>query len=208
VALRERLLALGGIVVIVGVVIGSVYAAGLIGAGAGVEGLESVTLLETRRDRGQEGMEVGPRAGQLAPDFEISDFEGERHRLSDYRGQAVYINFWATWCVPCRVEMPDLHILQSEFPDELVVITVNRRESLGRATAFLEELPNVDGGTGISFTVDGVDPDDTLFAEYRALGMPSSVIIDPSGVVARVHYGIIDLEMMRESVRAALGDGE
>jgi len=206
-SVRERLIALAGLVVIVGVLVGLLAVGGVLGNQSGGEGIEDVELLDTPRDEGQGDLEVGTRAGQLAPDFEISDFEGERHRLSDFRGQVVYVNFWATWCVPCQEELPDLAYVADQHGDELAVITVNRKESVDKARDFLADLPRFDGSRGATFTVDGVDPDDTLFDEYRGLEMPSSFVIDPNGVVVQVAnagIGQLSREEMQEAIDAAL----
>ncbi len=206
--LTQRLVALAGLVVIVGVVVGVLFAAGLIGNQGGGKGIESAVLLETSQPAARSGLDVGPQVGKLAPDFEISDFTGTRHRLSDFRGKPVYVNFWATWCVPCQVELPDIQKLQVEHKDELAVISVNRREPLGRAMDFLRNLPLEDGGTGVSFSVNGMDPDDTLYDEYVRLlppPMPVSVFIDADGVITRLYTGLIRLPTMEQAVTEALG---
>lgn len=203
--IRGRLAALAGLVVIVGGAVGALLAAGLLGNQGGGEGIESVLLLDSPADA--RGLDVGPEAGKLAPDFEISAFDGTRHRLSDFRGKAVYVNFWATWCVPCQVELPDMQQLQAAHRDELVVIAVNRRESLSRAEAYFRNLPRNDGGSGVSFAVNGIDPDDRLYQEYRALGMPASFFIDANGVVTRVFNGLIRLPQMEKAVAEALESG-
>jgi thiol-disulfide isomerase/thioredoxin len=190
--------ALGGLVIIVGVAVGGLALAGLLGNRGGGAGIESVALLDTPPVSTQPGLVVGPETGKLAPDFEISSFDGERHRLSDFRGKPVYVNFWATWCLPCALELPDIQELQRRHGDGLVVITVNRRESLDRAERYFSRMPRKDGGTGVSFTVNGIDPDDTLYREYRALGMPVSVFVDADGVVTRVVNGLIVLDQMEQ----------
>lgn len=202
--LTERLIALVGLVVIVGVAVVVLLALGLLGNQGGGEGIADAAILDTPRPPGRADLEVGPAVGKLAPDFEISDYDGTRHRLSDYRGKAVYVNIWATWCAPCQVELPDMVELQERFGDNLAIITVNRRESLDRARDFFEKLTRNDGGTGVSFTVDGMDPDDTLYGEYRGLGMPVSLFIDADGVVTRVYNGLIRLDAMEEAVTEAL----
>lgn len=198
----RRLSALAGLVAIVSGALGLLLAAGLLGNRGGGQGIESVRLLDP--PAGQEGLGVGPEAGKLAPDFEISAYDGTRHRLSDFRGKAVYVNFWATWCVPCQVELPDMQQLQAQHRDELVVIAVNRREPLSRAEIYFRNLPRNEGGRGVSFTVNGLDPDDKLYQEYRALGMPASFFIDANGVVTRVFNGLIRLPQMEEAVAEAL----
>ncbi len=120
------------------------------------------------------------------------------------RGQVVYVNFWATWCLPCLLEMPHIAALQEEFGDELAIITVNRRESLDAAETYFENLPLLDGGTGVSFTVDGMDPDDTLYDLYRAIAMPTSFFVDADGVISIVGHGLISLDQMRSAVDGAI----
>jgi thiol-disulfide isomerase/thioredoxin len=205
-SLSQRLLALGGIVVIVTAGVGVLWAAGLIGNQGGGEGIEDVVLSDPVRAAGQADLEIGAERGQLAPDFEISDFDGVRHRLSDFRGQPVYVNFWATWCVPCQIELPDVKVLADRHADDLAVITVNRREKLDTAESYFENIPLEDGSKGLGFTVDGIDPDDTLYREFRVLGMPASIFVDRDGVVTDVFNGLITLEMMEEAVAKAAGD--
>jgi thiol-disulfide isomerase/thioredoxin len=198
------LVALGGLVAIVSAVVGLLYAAGLIGNQGGGEGIAAVTLLDSPQPAARTGLEIGPQVGKLAPDFEISDIDGMRYRLSDFRGKAVYVNFWATWCTPCIKELPEIQEIQDNHPGDLVVITVNRREPVDRARNFLGNLPRTGGGTGLDFAVDGMDPDDTLYSEYKGLGMPVSFFIAPNGVITRLYNGIISLETMEEALEEAL----
>jgi thiol-disulfide isomerase/thioredoxin len=201
---RQRLIALAGIVAIVGIAVLLLWVGGVLGNQSGGEGIEDVEVMDPPRAPGEEDLDVGSRPGDLAPDFEISDFDGSRHRLSDFRGQVVYVNFWATWCVPCQEELPDLAYLADEYGDDLAVITVNRTEPLDRARSYLEDLPLLDGGTGADFTVNGMDPNDALFDRYRATAMPSSYVIDADGVVTLAYLGQLHLEDMREAVDEAL----
>jgi cytochrome c-type biogenesis protein len=197
--------ALAGLLAIVGIAVAVLAAAGVLGNQGGGEGIESVELPATPEDPSGAVTDVGAEKGKLALDFVISDYDGVRHRLSDYRGQVVYVNFWATWCVPCQAELPDLAQLQADNPSDLVVITVNRREPLDRAESYFEKIPNLQGGEGISFPVNGIDPDDTLFDAYRGLGMPTSVIVDPNGVVSSRADGLLTLEEMQAAVDEASG---
>jgi len=202
--LQGRLTALAGLVVIVGGVVAVLFFAGVLGSQGGGEGIENVRLLEPPRGPGQEDLDVAPREGSLAPDFEISDFDGARHRLSDYRGNPVYVNFWATWCGPCREELPEIQELLDRHEDDLAIITVNRSEPLDRAKAFFADIDRLNGEPGVSFTVDGMDPDDRLYNEYRGLGMPVSVFVDANGKVVKVFNGRISLEIMEEAVTQAI----
>lgn len=205
VSLKQRALRITSVGLIVGLSVLGLYALGILGSEGGGAGIENAQLLETERGAGQEELEVGPQVGKLAPDFEISDMDGARHRLSDFRGRIIYINFWATWCTPCQIEMPDIQQLLNENPDDLTVISVNRGEGLDRARDFLRDIPGPDGGEGVSFTVNGLDPDDTLYDAYRGLGMPVSVFVDREGVVTEVVNGLISFEDMEKAVYEARG---
>jgi len=206
-SLGQRLVALAGLAVIVGAVVGILLAAGLLGSQGGGEGVEEVRLLDPPRTAGQEGLRIEAAVGKLAPDFELSDFDGARHRLSDFRGKAVYLNFWATWCTPCLIELPDIYDLAQRHEGELAVITVNRAQRVGIAREYLQNLPRNDGGIGASFTVNGMDPNDALYNKYRGLGMPVSIFIDADGVVTKVYNGLLRLPQMEEAVAMALQSG-
>lgn len=201
--LRQRLIALAGIAVIVSIALAALSFVGVLGSQGGGEGIEAVQLLQTPPAPGRGDLDVGAEKGKLAPDFEISDFDGQRHRLSDYRGRVVYVNFWATWCGPCIEELPEIQALEDSNKD-VVVITVNRRQPLDDAESFLADLPNPSGGRGLSFTVNGIDPDDTLYDTYRGLGMPVSYFIDKDGVVSSLFNGQISLEEMEAAVAEAV----
>ena len=203
---KSRLLALAGLVVIVGGVMVVLFLAGALGSQGGGEGIEDALVLDPPRGPGQEDIDVLPRVGSLAPDFEISDFDGARHRLSDFRGKPVYVNFWATWCIPCQRELPETQELLDRHEDDLAIITVNRSEPLDRAEAFLANIEKLNGEPGVSFTVDGMDPDETLYREYTPFpgALPVSVFIDANGKVVKVLTGLIDLETMEEAVAEAV----
>ena len=209
--LSQRLVALGGIVVIVGVVVLILVAAGVIGGqGGGTTSsgvsIERVEFVDPPRSAGQENLAVGIEEGDLAPDFVISDFQGRRNRLSDFRGKVVYMNFWATWCTPCLFELPEIQELQDRNPTNVVVVAVNRRESLDKAESWLRGLPRTDGGKGVSFAVNGLDPNDNLYERYVRLkpAMPVSVFINPQGEISAVYNGAIRLPQMEGAVNEAL----
>ena len=196
---------MAGIVLIVGLAVAGLLAAGLLGSQGGGEGIRGVTLLPPPTAGGHSGIEVGPGAGELAPDFEVSAFDGSRHRLSDFRGKVVLLDFWASWCLFCQLELPEMYKLQQRHPDELVVVAVNRREPLDRARDYLGNITLEDRSKGVSFTIDGIDPDDTLYAEYKALGMPASFFIDTDGVIRHVANGPILLPQMEEALADTQG---
>ncbi|MEX0801574.1 MAG: TlpA disulfide reductase family protein [Dehalococcoidia bacterium] len=207
--LQRRLMALAGLIVIVGGAALVLWVAGVLGGQgggtteSGVK-IEDVELVQAPPVEGEDDLAVEPKEGSIAPDFIVSDFDGERQRLSDFRGTPVYVNFWATWCIPCQIELPDVQELQDRHEGELVVIAVNRKEPLDLALEYYRAIPKLDGEPGLDLAVEGLDPDDTLYDEYRALGMPVSVFIDANGKIARLYNGIIDLATMEESYAAAV----
>lgn len=124
----------------------------------------------------------GALDGQQAPDFALKSLSGENLRLSEYRGEVVMINFWATWCGPCRQEMPLLDELYDRY--ERVgfrLLGVNIDDDPRRAMSMAEEL-------GISFPVL-FDDRKEVSELYRVDAMPVTVIVDREGIVRYTHYG-------------------
>jgi thiol-disulfide isomerase/thioredoxin len=204
-SLRQRFVALLGVGFIVGAVLAGLWAAGVFDSTAG----EAATLVDTPPVAGV--TDVGPLAGQVAPDFEITDFDGQRHRLSDYRGDAVYINFWATWCVPCQAELPEIYALQEEYGDRIKVVEINRGETADKASKFLDGLGRLDGGMGVSFGVNGIDPTEALYKRYETLPIqvtPISIFIDARGVVTTLYNGQLTGDQMHAAVEKALSGDE
>ena len=187
-----------GIVVALLVTAGIIHRPGGSSTASGVD-VDNVLLLNTPQALGKEELPENASLGNLAPDFEISQLDdGSRVRLSDLRSQPVYINFWASWCIPCRAEMPDISELADRHP-ELATIGVNRAESPENARRFLANIRLKDGSRGITFVVNGADPDDRLYRRYRGLGMPLSLFVNAEGVVTFVHNGLLSLQMMENA---------
>lgn len=101
--------------------------------------------------------------------------------LARYKGKVVYIDFWASWCVPCRKSFPWLNELAKKYPDDLVVVGVNVDNERAAAMKFLEKYP-------ASFPLV-FDPQGKLAGEYKLEGMPSAVIVDRNGKIAHRHVG-------------------
>tara|TARA_R110002096_G_scaffold6409_2_gene29729 strand:+ start:48615 stop:49112 length:498 start_codon:yes stop_codon:yes gene_type:complete len=120
--------------------------------------------------------------GQQAPDFALKSSTGENLRLSEYRGDVVMINFWATWCGPCRQEMPLLDELYSRY--ERVgfnLLGVNIDDDSRRAMQMIEEL-------GVNFPVL-FDARKEVSKLYEVEAMPVTVLVDREGNVRYVHHG-------------------
>jgi peroxiredoxin len=120
--------------------------------------------------------------GQTAPDFVLKSATGENLRLSEYRGDVVMINFWATWCGPCRQEMPLLDELYTRYQRVgFNLLGVNIDDDSRRAMAMVNEL-------GISFPVL-FDEDKKVSKLYEVEAMPLTLLLDREGTVRHVHYG-------------------
>ena len=133
---------------------------------------------------GSEVSKIAPEVGAEAPDFVLRDLAGNDVRLSDYRGETVLLNFWATWCGPCRLEMPAIEGRYQAFKeDDFNVLAINFDESEDAVREFRDEL-------GLSFPLL-LDPGGNVQHLYRIRGYPSTVFVDPEGVVSIVHIGIL-----------------
>jgi peroxiredoxin len=135
--------------------------------------------------------------GQTAPVFDLHDDDGRAVSLAQYRGKIVVMNLWASWCPPCRAEMPDLQTVSHEFAKAgVVVIGVNQGESAERAAAFARSLD-------IAFPI-WVDDAQRYGRVYAALGLPTTVVIDRHGLVERGFDGPLTIQQMRSTLAAVV----
>lgn len=118
----------------------------------------------------------------IAPDFALQSRDGETVSLAGLRGQVVMINFWATWCGPCREEMPHLEALHQRYSAlGFTLLGVNVEEDPENAEAWLEEMP-------VSFPIL-FDPENRVSVLYNVLAMPSTVLVDRQGNLRFLHHG-------------------
>jgi peroxiredoxin len=135
----------------------------------------------------------GGLAGQTAPVFALRDDRGAPVSLPQYRGKIVVMNLWASWCPPCREEMPDLQRLSETYSARgLAIVGVNEGESPERARAFAAALH-------IRFPI-WVDTAERYGRTYAALGLPTTVIVDRNGTVVRGFDGALTFEQMKAAV--------
>ncbi len=117
-----------------------------------------------------------------APDFTIELFGGGSFTLSEMRGEPVVVNIWASWCKPCRAEMPAFENVWRQYKDRGVVfVGVDYQDNEEDATAFLEELD-------ITY-MNGPDVGDNIYEEYEATGVPETFFIDRNGIIVRKFIG-------------------
>ena len=140
----------------------------------------------------------GVHRGDLARNFAASDLDDLRMTLSELRGRPVVINFWATWCTSCLVEMPVLEQQRlAHEEDNLAIVAVNVGEGAGAAREFIESLELFD-------FVLAMDPDLTVSDAYSVRGMPHSLFIDREGVIRAEYRGQLDEATMDSYVQAAI----
>ena len=131
-----------------------------------------------------EGIIPAPMEGFLAPDFELTSLDGERLKLSELRGKAVLVNFWASWCPPCRSEMPAMQQIYTDFsPDDLVILAVNstHQDRLADVENFVSER-------NLTFPIL-LDQDGQVSASYQVRSLPTSFFVDPDGIIREVVIG-------------------
>ena len=126
--------------------------------------------------------EYGSEVGKLAPDFTLTGLDGQEVSLSDFRGKPVLINFWASWCGPCRIEMPLLQEVYEQWTSKgLVLLAVNLQESQGTVEEFIE-------GAGYTFPVL-LAPGNKVPLSYNIRGIPATFFIDADGVIRDIKIG-------------------
>jgi thiol-disulfide isomerase/thioredoxin len=140
----------------------------------------------------QEGVQKAT-LGKSVGDFALSDLEGETIHLSDYQGKFVLLNAWATWCPPCRAEMPDLNEFYQTHQDKgFEILAINAGETRDTAAQFANSL-------GLGFKVI-LDSDGKVLNGLGITGFPTSILIDPEGKVAMIHIGMIFPEDLNKKV--------
>jgi peroxiredoxin len=139
--------------------------------------------------------ELKPWSGGATPALELEDMSGQMHRLADYRGKVVLVNFWATWCEPCRAEMPSIDGLRSALDGKpFQVLAVNLAEPLSRIEKFVGTMP-------LHFPLLR-DRDGAVAKAWRARLLPASFLIGRDGRIRYVAYG--ELDWTSDAVRSVV----
>jgi thiol-disulfide isomerase/thioredoxin len=129
--------------------------------------------------------ELKPWAGGATPPLELTDLQGKKHSLADYRGKVVLVNFWATWCEPCREEMPSMERLRVSLAGRpFAVLAVNLAEPESRITKFLDTVP-------VGFPVL-LDRDTKTTRAWQAKVLPATYIVGRDGAIRYRHVGELD----------------
>ena len=132
----------------------------------------------------------------LAPDFTVYDLEGNAHKLSDFQGKPVLLNFWASWCGPCQMEMPDFQDFYEKFGEEVHFVIVNltdgQQETVESASAFIAEK-------GYTFPVY-YDTDIDAAMKYGVSAVPVSYFIDAAGRFVAWAQGAMSADMLQQGM--------
>lgn len=143
---------------------------------------------DSEATRGQEvlpesSLTEAPRVGHLAPDFVLQTLDGREVRLSDYRGHVVFLNFWATWCGPCKIEMPAMEHLYREFrPKGFAVLAVSSDADGASVTKPYRDA------LGLTFTI-AHDPELVVAHLYGVRSLPLTFLVDREGVITHQIFG-------------------
>ncbi|MEK4199861.1 TlpA disulfide reductase family protein [Cytobacillus sp. FSL K6-0265] len=135
----------------------------------------------------------GLKIGTKAPEFMLQTIEGENISLTDFRGKKVMLNFWATWCAPCKQEMRDFQLFYQNKKDaniEIIAVNIDTKSNVGK---YIERL-------GITFPVL-LDENDHINEIYQVLVIPTTYFIDEEGVIRDKYYSAMPLSLIEEKLK-------
>ncbi len=138
---------------------------------------------------GDDGLYQAPEIRSQAPSFSLPTASSRAFALENARGAITVINFWATWCQPCRREMRDLQTLYDSYPGKLRILAVNLGESLQAARDWVMQL-------GLTYDVL-LDRQGLVAARYQVRGLPTTFVLDTDHIIRRVYYGAVSHEQLR-----------
>lgn len=166
----------------------------LIGMGLGALFVSGLVLATNSFSQPKAGMieevdsDDAPQINAPAPDFELKSLTGEKKHLADYQGKVVVLNFWATWCGPCKDEMPFFQEIYERYGSEIAVLAVNNQETVDKVSPFVEEL-------GLTYEIL-MDNDGSVATQYQVIGFPTTYFIDPNGIIKFLHVGVLTEEQL------------
>lgn len=149
--------------------------------------IPTVSAAENKHEDKLPGLTIGEKA----PDFELANLAGEKMRLSDFKGKKVILNFWATWCPPCRAEMPNIEAFSKEAGENVVILAVNL-DPKSDVKGFANKM-------GVHFPIL-LDTKDEVNRVYHVLTIPTTYFIDEKGIIRYKYLSSMTVDMMRELV--------
>ena len=143
--------------------------------------------------------EEGLEKGKSAPDFEVTSLTGETVKLSDYKGKKVILNFWASWCPPCKAEMPHMQNFYEDYAEEenVEILAVN----LTTEDHGLDKVEQFVADYGLTFPIP-LDEDGKLLDIYQTITIPTTYMLDTNGVIQNKIVGPMDEQMMMDFVKS------
>jgi peroxiredoxin len=147
---------------------------------------------------------VAPQVDYEAPNFKLNDPAGKPVELKQFRGKPVFLNFWATWCVPCREEMPEMERLHREYQKDGLVVLAVSLDDARVAKDIPEFLKEGDPSVGAYTFPVVLDGKQEVMKQYKLLGVPQSYFIDPQGVIRVVQPRVMSRQMMLDGIKAIL----
>jgi thiol-disulfide isomerase/thioredoxin len=159
-----------------------------------IEGNKDITQEEAVAKEDIPGVDLSQvQQGKPAPDFELTTLAGETVKLSDYKGKKVILNFWATWCPPCKAEMPHMqNFYEKNKGNDIEIVAVN----LTNMDKGKTEIENFVKEYALTFDIP-LDVEGTIGAQYQAFSIPTSYIIDSKGIISKKIVGPMDEDMIK-----------
>jgi peroxiredoxin len=134
----------------------------------------------------------GIAVGVKAPDFQLNTLDGKQVTLSQLQGKKVILNFWATWCPPCKAEMPEMQRYYEEMDQDAVVILAVNIDPQLDVQKFVDEM-------GITFPIP-LDEGDKVNAAYQVISIPTTYFIDTKGIIRDKHIGAMTYDLMKNNI--------
>ena len=196
---RRRPLVRGTIAAVVSLLLAVVAAAGFVALTGDDEPAEPDAVIHlTDLDKDPPGpMLEGDRTGEPVPAGSFAMLGGGTKTFDDYEGRPLVVNFFASWCVPCRKEMPDIERIHQSLGDEVTILGLALRDSERDASSVVEE-------TGVTYDI-GRDPSGKLFASFGGLNMPSTFLVSAEGEVLAARPGALSERELRELIAHTFG---
>lgn len=175
-----------------------------IGIGGGYEPAAPVPVIESKFEpipTPDPALAVAPQIGAVAPNFTLQTTNGEEVKLHDLRGEAVMVNYWVTWCIPCIEEMPILEKLHREYQEQgFTMLSVNgiAQDDMNTVMATLDEF-------NVTFPV-ALDEGDAVYNEFQVRFMPTTFFIDKHGVIQHIQLGSTSEEGFRTQIEELLSE--
>lgn len=160
-------------------------------AGVLLFGLLTVAIVQAMEKDEKPDNLPGLKIGVKAPDFELEDLSGKKVKLSDYQGKKVILNFWATWCPPCKEEMPAMEKFYQNAGDDVVILAVNIDPQFD-VKGFADKM-------GITFPIL-LDKDDKVNSAYSVMTIPTTYFINEEGLIANKYMTSMSEELMKKYI--------